>query len=226
VSVQRYLDRVQTYAKVADLRIDPGEYAACVAEELPPAAETLADLEARDAAFANALAGLDEMFQRVMRLELDRALADDTSIAAPTRKVFATTIIGYAGNLGLLQGRAQDVAARGRAADPAGVARLVVEAATRTLTLRDEIRQPVFDLVRTTAQAAVAHATKRATDRTLDDTWRTKWSAARRELEALAADPARLETGPWTARIAAHPEQIDEPPPEKEVTFADMIEMD
>lgn len=226
MSVTRYLSRVQTYAKVADLRIDPGEYAVYVAEELPRAAETLADLEARDAAFAQALAGLDEMFQRVMRLELDRALADDTSIAMPTRKVFATTILGYEGNLGLLETRAQDVAARGRAADPAGVARTVVEAAERTLTLRDEIRQPVLELVRRLAQATIEHAAKRATDRTLDEMWRTKWSAARRELEALAANPARIASAPWAARIATHPEQIDEPPAEPEVTFADMIELD
>jgi hypothetical protein len=69
-----------------------------LAEELPSAA-TLAELEARDAARAGALVRIDAMIARAMRIRLDHALAADTSIGAPTRSVFASTIVGYAGRL-------------------------------------------------------------------------------------------------------------------------------
>jgi hypothetical protein len=228
VNAKRHLDRVHSRAAIAELAADPLEYARLVREELPPPSTplALADLEARDAVLAQALTHLDELAQRLMRIELDHALADDTSIPAPTRKVFASTVVGYAANLGLLEERARDVAARGRAGDPATIARSVVDAATRTLDLREALCQPVLDLVRELAQSTIADAGKRATDRTLDEMWRTKWSAARRELEALAAVPARIATASWAARLATHPDQLDEPPPEKEVTFADMIELD
>ena len=74
--------------------------------------------------------------------------------------------------------------------------------------------------------ALEAPADKRARDRTLDDATRKRASAVRRELEALAADPTRFASGPWATRIALHPEQIDEPDPAAEPTFADMIELD
>ncbi|MBC7975898.1 MAG: hypothetical protein H7138_13075 [Myxococcales bacterium] len=48
----------------------------------------------------------------------------------------------------------------------------------------------------------------------------------RRELEALVQDPARIASAAMTTRVAAWPVQIDEPAPEPERTFADMIEMD
>jgi hypothetical protein len=225
---KRHLDRVQSRAAISDLASDPAEYARRVADELPALSTppALAELEARDHALLQSLANVEELAQRIMRIELDHALANDSSIPTPTRKVFASTIVGYADNLALLEERARDTASRGRAGDPHSVARAVVDAATRTLALRDTLLEPVLALVRDLAKASIADAYKRATDRTLDDTWRKKWSAARRELEALAADPTHIAQGPWPARLAAYPEQIDEPPPEKEVTFADMIELD
>jgi hypothetical protein len=228
MSAKRHLDRIQSRAAIAELAANLAEYARLVAEELPGLSTppALAELEARDHALLQALANVEELSQRIMRIELDHALADDSSIPTPTRKVFASTIVGYADNLPLLEERARDTAARGRVADPGSVARAVVEAATRTLALRDALLEPVLALVGDLAKASVADADKRATDRTLDDAWRKKWSAARRELEALAADPTHIAHGPWATRLAAYPEQIDEPPPEKEVTFADMIELD
>ena len=76
-----------------------------------------------------------------------------------------------------------------------------------------------------TACDAADEADARARDRKLDDAVRKKWSAWRRELEAVASDPMRV-TSPIATRLASWPEQIDEPAPEAEVTFADMIEID
>jgi len=226
VSAKALLDRVQSRVAIGELEAAPGEYVRLVADEVASTEPlSLSQLEQRDLLLAQALANIDDLATRVMRIELEHALANDSSIATPTRKVFASTVVGYANNLGLLEDRARDVAARGRAGDASGVARAVVEAATRTLNLREALCQPVLDLVRQVARAAVVDADKRAKDRNLDETWRKQWSAARRELEALAAEPARV-TAPWSARIATYPEQIDEPPPEAEVTFADMIELD
>lgn len=226
MDAKRHLDRAQSRTALAELAAAPEEYARLVGEELgvPPA--SLAELDARDAALTQALAHIDALAARVMRLELDHALADDSSIAPPTRKVFASTIVSYANNLGTLEDRATDMAARGRSPNPHRVGLAVLGAAHHTLDLRESLLQPVLALVRDLAQAAIADADKRAKDRTLDDATRMKWSAARRELEALSAQPARIVSAPWATRIAEHPDQLDEPAPEAEVTFADMIELD
>jgi hypothetical protein len=162
-----------------------------------PAASTPGELEARDAVFGTALAEIDDAMTRVMRIELEHALADDTSIATPTRKVFAGTINAYAANVELLASRRPS----------------------------DALRAKVFEAAMATARDSTADADARARDRKLDDTVRKRWSAWRRELEAVASDPTRV-TAPIATRLASWPEQIDEPAPEAEVTFADMIEMD
>jgi hypothetical protein len=212
------LSRLHTRAALEAFRVD--EYVVEV-----PAAATLAELEARDAVFAAALAEIDDAMTRVMRIELDHALADDTSIAAPTRKVFAGTINSYANNVELLASRARDVAARGRGPDVETVVDAVAGAATRTLSLRDALRAKVFERAVAIARDSLAEVDVRARDRKLDDGVRKKWSAWRRELEAIASDPMRV-TAAIAERLASWPEQIDEPAPEAEVTFADMIELD
>jgi hypothetical protein len=217
---QEPLDRARTLVQLDTLAAEPG----AVAERL--AAEVPADLEARDALIARALSEIDVVAVRAMKLRLEHALAGETSIGAPTRNVFAQTITAYARDLPLLAERARDVAARGRAAAPDHVAGLVVDAARAVLALRDALRAGILELVRTLATAAIPDADRRARDRTLADRDRTRWSAIRRDLEALVADPAALERAPMVARLAALPDQLDEPPAEPEVTFADMIELD
>jgi hypothetical protein len=223
VSARRLLDQVSSLAHLD--AFDPASHAAQLAAEVPAAA-TLAELEARDAFLADALAQIDAMIARAMRMRLDHALAADTSIGPPTRKVFATTIAAYASDPGLLAQRARDVAARGGAADPDAVADAVAGAGRAALELRAATRAGVLALIRDLAAASLPEADRRARDRSLDEPARRRWSAARRELEALAADPARVAAAPMPARLATFPDQLDEPAPEREVTFADMIELD
>lgn len=223
-AAQHVLDQAYSLSRIEALAAEPGAYAERLAEELSPAA-TLAELEARDAALAAALGQIDAMIGRAMRIQLDHTLAGDTSIGAPTRSVFASTVVGYAGRLSLLGDRARDVAVRGRAGDPDTVARAVVEAARAILALRDGLRDGVLALIRRLAEAAAPEADRRARDRRLDEAERQRWSAMRRELEAVAADPDRVAGGTMAARLAAHPAQLDEPEAE-EVTFADMLEID
>lgn len=212
------LSRIHTRAALESFNVDD-----FVVEV--PAATTFAELEARDAVFGAALAEIDDAMTRVMRIELDHALADDNSIAAPTRKVFAGTINAYAAKVELLASRARDVAARGRAPDVEAIVSAVAGAATRTLSLRDTLRAKVFDAAVAAVRESVGEADARAKDRKLEDAARKKWSAWRRELEAIASDAIRL-SAPIATRLASWPEQIDEPAPEAEVTFADMIELD
>jgi hypothetical protein len=214
------LDRVHSLPSIAALEADPSAYATALAAELP------AELEARDAALAGALRHVDDTATRVMRILLDHALAGDTSIAAPTRKVFASTVTGYAGNVALLEERVRDLAARGRAADPEAVARAAGDAARRTLALRAAVRDHVLALIREHATAAIPDADRRARDRELDERARKRWSAVRRDLEAIAEEPERVLAAPWAARVAAWPEQLDEPAPKPEPTLAELIELD
>lgn len=94
------------------------------------------------------------------------------------------------------------------------------------LALRDALRAGVLALIRDLATAALPEADRRARDRQLDEVQRRRWSAARRDLEATAAEPAQITSAPMAARLAALPEQLDEPAAEPEVSFADMIELD
>jgi hypothetical protein len=218
------LDRVQTLASAEALHV--AEYGARLVAELPGSITTLADLEARDGALAAALRHIDNTMTRVMRLRLDRALHTDTSIGPPTRKVFAATVVDYDGDLTRLADRTRDIAARGGAPDPDAIAGLVVESARATLAFRADLRAGVLALIRDRATATIPDADRHAKDRQLSDAQRKQWSAARRDLEILAADPERILAAPMAARLAAWPEQLDEPPAEAEPTFADMIELD
>jgi hypothetical protein len=76
------------------------------------------------------------------------------------------------------------------------------------------------------AQAAVPLADRHARDPALDEPARRRWSAVRRDLEAVAADPLRIAAAPMAARLAALPEQLDEPATGQELSFADFIELD
>jgi hypothetical protein len=225
-AAHRSLDAAQTLAQLQALEATPGRFAELLATELVPVAASRADLEQRDITLALALAHIDTMIARAMRIRLDHALANDVSIETPTRKVFASTIISYAGRLQLLAQRAHDIAARGRAARPDEVADAVIEAATAVLTLRDALRDPVLALARDLAAVAVRDADRRAKDTQRDDVERRHWSAIRRDLESIVVNPLHLMTAPMPVRIAALPEQLDEPEPEPERSFADMIELD
>ncbi|MBA3452852.1 MAG: hypothetical protein H0T42_07165 [Deltaproteobacteria bacterium] len=224
-SAQDVLDRVHSLANLEVLEAVPGAVAQRLLAELP-AVTTLAELEARDAVFAATLGQIDAMSVRAMRLRIDHALAADTSIAAPTRSVFASTIVGYADRLSLLEQRARDVAARGGAADPDQIAAIVVEAARSVLELRAVIRRGVLAVIGVLAQGDVAEADHRARDRGRSDPERQRWSAARRDLEAVAADPERVLAAPLAARVNALPVELDEPPPEPEPSVADLLELD
>ena len=224
-SAQHLLDQIHSLARIEALAVEPGVYAERLAAELPAAA-TLGELETRDAIVAGALGKIDAMIARAMRIRLDHALAADSSIGGPTRSVFSSTITGYAGRLPLLVQRARDVAARGGAADPDRIAETVLDAARAVLGLRDAVRAGVLALIRELAQAAAPEADRRARDRNLDEPVRRRWSAARRDLEAIAADPERVLAAPMATRLGALPDQLDEPAPEREVTFADMLELD
>lgn len=217
------LMRVQSLSTIEAL--DPALHADQLAAELAPAT-TIAELETRDAQLVAALGDIDELTTRVMRIRLEHALASDSSIAAPTRKVFASTVVSYASDLGLLAGRVRDVAARGGARDPDEIAALVVEAARATLALRDAVRAGVLALVQRLATAAIPEADRQARDPDLADAVRKRWSAVRRDLEVLAAEPAQIVAAPMAKRLAAWPEQLDEPAPKPEPTLAELIELD
>lgn len=224
-AAQHVLDQVYSLAGVVALEAEPGTYADKLAAEVATAA-TLPELESRDAFLVRALGQIDAMVVRAMKVRLEHALADDPSIAPPTRSVFAHTVVGYAGRLSLLEERARDVAARGGAADPARVADAVASAARSVLGLRDAVRAGVLALIRGLAQASVPEADRQARDRNLDEPVRRRWSAARRDLEAVALAPERVLAAAIAARMAELPEQLDEPAPGPELTFADFLELD
>lgn len=133
-AAQQLLDRVRSLAAIAELEADPGRYAQLL--EVP------AEPEPRGAAITAALQSIDELAARVMRIRLDHVLAHDTTIAEPTRRVFATTIVGYADKLDLLAERVSSVASR--AGDPAPLVTAVVDAARATLALRMALRTHVL----------------------------------------------------------------------------------
>jgi hypothetical protein len=223
MTARSILDRLQSLAAIDAFAAEPGAYAAAL--DLPPAT-SLAELAARDATLVTALQVIDETTTRVMRIVLEHALATDSSLAAPTRKVFTATVLNYEHTLDVLATRARDQAARGGAHDPDATAAIVVEAARRALDLRAAVRAPVLAVVRDLATAAFPDADRHARDRDLADAVRLQWSAARRDLETIADEPARILAAPMAARLAAWPAQLDEPAPKPEPTLAELIELD
>ena len=217
------LDAVQSLAAIEAL--DPASYAKDVIAE-SPAAVTIAELEARDAYLTTALQGIDDVVSRAMKIHLEHALAHDTSIGAPSRRVFAQTVASYASDLERLGDRARDLAARGGSANPAAIATTVVDAARASLDLGEELRAGVLDHVRATALAVIPDADRRARDDTTGEAIRKRWSTVRRDAEMVAEDPTRILAAPFAKRIAAWPEQLDEPAPKPEVHPSDLIELD
>ena len=222
MTAQHVLDRARSIATIEALSSD--DYAAELARELAPVA-SLADHATRDAALTAALHAIDELAARVMRLRLDHALADDTVLAAPTRRVFASTIVSYAGRLSVLGDRVRDVAARMQT-DADALVDAVMREARATLEQRESLRAGVLELIRSLATATIPDADRRARDPDLDAAQRKQWSAARRDLETLAEEPARIAAAPMAARLAAWPEQLDEPAAKPEPTLAELIELD
>jgi hypothetical protein len=222
-NAQRTLDQVYSLAQLE--AFEPAIYLDQLAAELGTPA-TLDELAARDAMWLAALAAIDTMVARAMKVRLDQALALEPSVPAVTRNVFATTIVQYAYRLELLGQRVRDVATRGGANHPDDVADAVLAAARSVLGLRETLRVGVLELVREHAAASIAEADRHARDRALDETPRKQWSRVRRDLEALAADPSGVLAGPSRVRLAAYPEQLDDTPAGPELSFADLIELD
>lgn len=225
MTAQDVLDQVHSLSTLAALEAAPRSYAERLAEELAPA-NTREEIAARDERLRDALARIDPMSERVMRLRLEHALADEPAIAVPTRKMFASTVVSYDGKLDLLETRARDVATRGDSPDAAHAAASVVDAASTTLALRSGIRQGVLVLIADLAAASIELADGHARDRRLDETVRRAWSAVRRELEVIAAQPARVAGADLATRLASWPEQLDDPDPADDPTVADLIELD
>lgn len=223
MSAAHVLDAIHTLAALSAL--EPAAYTDAVVAATPKAV-SLAELEARDAYLAAALTRIDDAIGRFMKLRLDHALADDTSLGVPTRKVFAQTVASYAGDLAGLGTRVRELAARGRSPDPEGVAAAVVEAARATLADRDALRAGVLAHVAGLAVAGVVQADHQARDTTLGEAERKRWSAVRRDCEILAEQPAKILAAGFAARIASWPEQLDEPPPAPEVHPSELIELD
>lgn len=217
------LDRAHSLAQLEAL--DPASILAELEAETP-SAQAIPELEERDAFLAAALDAIDAIAIRAMKVRLEHALANDGSIGAPTRAVFAQTIVNYADNVALLVERARDLAHRGRSPSPEHVADLVAGAARASLGLRAALRDGVLELASRFAKASVPLADKHARDGSLDETIRKRWSAVRRDLEAIAAQPAAISVAPMAKRVAAWPDQLDEPDPVREATLAELIEID
>ncbi len=126
----------------------------------------------------------------------------------------------------MLEDRARDIATRGRSPDPDRVAAIVTDAARRALDLRDVVRGSVLDVIRQLALAAVPDADQRARDRKRSEPERRRWSAVRRDLEQVAVHPEHVLTAPLSVRIVALPVELDEPLPEPEPTFKELLELD
>jgi hypothetical protein len=215
----RVLDGVYSLAQLDAIEPD------AIIGELRAEAADASDVESLETSVRETVAALDAMCTRAMKVLLEHALAMEPSIAQPTRNVFASTVVAYAGRTSLLRERARDVAARGGAREPEAAAERVVEAAERVLGLRCAIIDGVLAVVAERARSLVTETDAKARDRREPEAVRKRASALRRELEAIASEPARIAM-PLAERLAAWPEQIDEPDPSTEPSWADMIELD
>lgn len=196
-----------------------------LAEELGAPGD-LSQLEAVDDHLRAALTAIDGLAGRVMRILLDRELGDDDAIPTATRKVFSATVLAYRDSLAVLEERARDTASRVNPGSGAALAARVISAAVTTLELHRRLRAAVLTLACDHAAAALALVRQAACDRSSEDATRRHWSAARRDLESIIAQPERVAQLRRRDRLAAFPALLDEPEPQRELTFAELIEMD
>lgn len=223
MTASRVLDQVQSLAHVEALA--PSDYVDQLAGELVPVT-TREDIAARDEVLRAAATRIEDTAVRIMRIRLEHDLADDSAIATPTRKVFAQTVADYAERLGVLHTRARDVAARNGARTPDDIADRVVRAAEATLAVRAQLYEGVLAVAAKLAAADAPTADAKARDRREAEAPRRLWSAVRRELEAVAARPARILEATFAVRLAGWESLLDEPDPEKEPALADLLELD
>lgn len=205
LSSRRYADQV---------RVDVGD---------APAA-TFEALEARDGALREALAAVDAYAVKAMRIRLDHALANDSSVGKPLRTTLAHTVTSYALDLDLLRDRVAGAAAR---IDPAGAATTalaVVAAARATLEARHLLRAGVLDVARDLAAATIAAATTAARDRYAADDVRLRWLAIRRDLELTVEQPERIAQRPLADRLKALPVVDEVPEDAPELSLGELIE--
>ncbi len=223
MTASRVLDQVQSLAQVE--AFEPRVYAEQLAAEIAPV-ETREDIAARDDVLRDAIARIEETATRIMRIRLEHALVGDSSISVPTRKVFSHTVASYAGRVDLLRNRAHDIAERAGSHDPAAAARIVVDAAEATLAQRAELIRGVLDLAARLAADVAPNADAKARDRREAEAPRQQWSAVRGELEEIAVRPERILGKTFAVRLASWESLLDEPPPEKEPSLADLLELD
>lgn len=223
MTASRVLDQVQSLAHVN--AFVPAAYAEQLAAELAPV-ETREDIAARDDLLRAAITRIEETATRIMRIRLEHALAGDSSIPVPTRKVFSHTVADYAGRGDVLEARARDIAERNGSRDAAAVARIVVDAAEATLAQRAELYHRVLELAARLATEAAPMADAKARDRREAEPPRRLWSAVRRELDAIGARPERILGATFAVRLAGWESLLDDPDPEKEPTIADLLELD
>lgn len=223
-TAQQLLDEVNRLVQLEEFPIEG--YVQRLASELGgEAVDSLPALEARDAGLRRALAAIDAFAPRAMRVRLDHALAADTSIQRPFRLYLTSAIGSYAGDLELLRRRVAEAAGRVDPRGAAATADLVVDCADRTLALHAALRAEVLGLARALAEVTIPVAFAAARDRRREDAERTRWSAVRRDLELVVANPARLLEGDLAARCKALPQELepaDEPP---EPTRGELIEL-
>ncbi|MCA9675678.1 MAG: hypothetical protein KC464_11625, partial [Myxococcales bacterium] len=162
-SAQQRLDAVRSLAHLD--AFDDAAYVAALRDEVTADAKDIAatdgawaGVEAWDDRLRAALAAIDGYAARSMRIRLDHALADDTTVEPPFRTVLATTVLRYAGDLETLRERVVSVTARVDPAGAAATAAIVVACATTVHAARAALWDGVLGLARDLAAARVDHA--------------------------------------------------------------------
>jgi len=223
-SAQDVLDRVHSLATLEALEAEPGGVAARLAADLPVIA-SLSELEARDAMLVDLLGQIDAMIARAMRFKLDHALAADSSIArrpaACSRRRSSATRTGCRCSRNARATSRRGAARRIRTRSPTSSSR---GARGPRAPRGDPSRRARGD-----PPARDRGGSRGRPPRARSQALRARAPAlecARRDLEAVAADPERVLAAPTAARLAALPDELDEPAAEPEPTFKDLLELD
>lgn len=146
-AAKQFLDEVYRLTQLEAFD-EPGYLEALAAEVAEVDDGTPAGLVARDAELDAALASIDALTSRAMKIRLDHALHDIPSVEPPFLMYLTVRVTDYADDLEPLRARVRGVVARSDSAGAAEAADIVCAAADSVLALRRRLRDGVAALRR------------------------------------------------------------------------------
>jgi hypothetical protein len=202
------LDQVQSLDALN--RFEPADFAQALARDIgpPPAAEIsdglalVSQVGARLDALHQVLIAIEAFTRRIMGIRLLHGLASEP-VQPQLRTLLSTTILSYAGDLGLLARRLDRMV-------PVSAIDTIMAAAEAVLALRHELQLAAFAVGQRIATELLPPLARAAGSPLLAEAQRTRLRQACWDLHSIAQAPEQLLSTPFEVRLKGRGIPTDE----------------